>query len=99
MTYVYALDLKGQPIMPINSANARILLKSGRAKVVKKEPFTIQLLYETTDYVQDLTMGIDPGSATAGFAVVEPTKGAVKYSSEVTLRQDVTKNMDERKMY
>jgi hypothetical protein len=48
---------------------------------VKKGPFTIQLLYATTDYVQDLTMGIDPGSTTAGFAVVEPTKGAVKLRS------------------
>jgi hypothetical protein len=99
MTYVYVLHLKGQPLMPTNPAKARILLKSGRARVVKKEPFTIQLLDATTDYVQDLTMGIDPGSTTAGFAVVEPIKGAVKYSSEVTSRQDVTKNMDERKMY
>jgi hypothetical protein len=85
--------------MPTNPAKARILLKSGRARVVKKEPFTIQLLYATTDCVQDLTMGIDPGSTTAGLAVVEPSKGTVKYSSEVTLRQDVTQNMDERKMY
>ena len=37
------------------------LLKSGKAKVVRRTPFTIQLLYETTEYVQPVTLGVDPG--------------------------------------
>ncbi|WP_286818832.1 MULTISPECIES: RRXRR domain-containing protein [unclassified Desulfobacter] len=38
--------------MPTNPTNARILLKQGKAKVIQRTPFTIQLLYETTEYVQ-----------------------------------------------
>lgn len=85
--------------MPTNPANARILLKSGRAKVVSKEPFTIQLLYDSTENIQDLTVGVDPGSGTAGFAVVDQAKGEIVYRSEVQLRQDISRNMNQRSNY
>ena len=62
---------------------------------MRREPFTIKLLYDTTDSVQDLTIGIDPGSGTAGFAVVENSTGDVVYSSQVQLRQDVKTNLDQ----
>ena len=45
--------------MPTNPANARILLKHGKAKVIKRTPFVIQLLYETTEYIQPVTVGIE----------------------------------------
>jgi hypothetical protein len=69
-------------LMLTSPALARILLKKGRAKVVSREPFTIQLLYESTKIVQDLALGVDPGSGTAGFAVVD-SNGDVKYAFEV----------------
>ena len=41
---VYVISKTGQPIMPTeNHAKVRMLLKSGKAKVVKRTPFTIQL--------------------------------------------------------
>lgn len=44
---VYVLNKDGQPIMPTsNHAKVRALLKKGKARVVKRCPFTIQLLYE-----------------------------------------------------
>ena len=45
------------------------MLKSGRAKVICRKPFTIQLLYETTEYTQKLILGIDPGGKDIGWAV------------------------------
>ena len=99
MTYVYVLNKNGKPLMPTCPALARFLLKLGRAKVEKREPFTIKLLFETTDNVQDLTLGTDPGSGTAGFAVLDNSTGEVVYSSQVQLRQDIKTNMDQRRAY
>lgn len=43
---VYVLSKTGQPLMPTeNHAKVRILLKQGKAKVVRRCPFTIQLLF------------------------------------------------------
>ena len=50
---VYVINKNGQPLMPTeNHAKVRVLLKSGKAKVVKKCPFTIQLLYDSTNHTQ-----------------------------------------------
>ncbi len=49
---VYVKSQSGKWMMPTNPTNARILLKQGKAKVIQRTPFTIQLLYETTEYVQ-----------------------------------------------
>ena len=59
---VYVLDMEGQPLMPTkNGGKVRHLLKQKKAKIVKREPFTIQLLYETTHYTQPITIGVDTG--------------------------------------
>ena len=42
---VYVLNKQGKPLMPCKPRKARILLRDDKAKVVKKIPFTIQLLY------------------------------------------------------
>ena len=64
---VYVLNCNGQPLMPTeNHAKVHILLKTGKAKVIHRCPFTIQLLYETTIYTQDITLGIDAGSKHIG---------------------------------
>ena len=53
---VYVLDINGQPLMPTNRhGKVKHLLKSGKAKVVKSCPFTIKLLYESTNHTQNLT--------------------------------------------
>lgn len=56
---VYVLDINGQPLMPTNRhGKIKHLLKQGKAKVVRRCPFTIKLLYESTAYTQNLTLGV-----------------------------------------
>jgi hypothetical protein len=44
---VFVISKEGKPLMPTkNHAKARILLKHKKAKVIRRKPFTIQLLYE-----------------------------------------------------
>ena len=61
---VYVLRQNGQPFMPTERfGKVRRLLKEGKAKVVRREPFTIKLLYEPeTDVVQECYCGVDTGS-------------------------------------
>jgi len=47
---VYVLNKNGKPLMPTKRhGKVGHLLKSGLAKVTKREPFTIQLLYDATE--------------------------------------------------
>ena len=95
---VYVIGIDGRPLMPTNNAKARKLLKQKKAKVVKKIPFTIKLLYQTTQYTQNLTHGIDTGSAFVGSAVVDE-KGNVVYLSEIEIRNDISDKMTQRRKY
>lgn len=96
---VYVLSKDRQPLMPTNRhGKVKHLLKSGKAKVVKKCPFTIRLLYESTNYTQDLTLGVDTGSGTIGTAVSRDN-GNVVYMSEVVVRNDITDKMTQRAKY
>lgn len=55
---VYVLSKNGQPIMPTeNYAKVRLLLKSGKAKVVRRTPFTIRLVGTNKTYTQAVTLG------------------------------------------
>lgn len=85
---VYVLNFNGQPLMPTSRhGKVRHLLKDGKAKVVKNCPFTIQLLYETTTYTQDITLGVDAGSKTIGLSATSETREF--YSGEIELRTDI----------
>ncbi|WP_338028711.1 RRXRR domain-containing protein, partial [Agrilactobacillus composti] len=42
---VFVINRQGEPLMPCKQRKCRKLLQFGKAKVVKKEPFTIQLLF------------------------------------------------------
>ena len=96
---VYVLNQNGQPLMPTNRhGKVKHLLKSGKAKVVKRCPFTIQLLYESTNYTQNLTLGVDTGSGTFGTAVSD-NNGNIVYMSKVIVRNDITNKMTRRAMY
>ena len=48
--------------MPCTPAKARKLLRDGRARVIKRCPFTIQLLWTREGHVQEVALGIDKGS-------------------------------------
>ena len=83
--------------MPCQPVIARLLLKEGKAKYIRRTPFTIKLLVDTTEYKQEVVAGMDTGSKTIGCAVT--ANGKVVYQSEVQVRQDVSKKMEQRKMY
>ncbi|HEY5555418.1 RNA-guided endonuclease IscB [Acetobacterium sp.] len=73
MTYV--LDQNGNPLMPTErGGKVRILLKTKKAKVVCRNPFTIQLLYDSKAFTQPVTLGIDSGYAEVGYSAVTETK-------------------------
>lgn len=85
---VYVLNQNGQPLMPTsNHAKVRILLKSGKAKVVRRCPFTIQLQYSSTNYTQEISLGIDAGSKHIGVSATIESK--VLYEADVELRNDI----------
>lgn len=73
--------------MPTTPRKARLLLKQGKAKVVKRTPFTIQLLYATGETKQDITLGVDAGSKHIGLSAV--TEKQEVFSAEVQLRNDI----------
>ncbi len=96
---VYVLDKNNQPLMPTKKHGmVRHFLEQGLAKVVKRTPFTIKLLYDSTRYTQSLTLGIDTGSGTIG-AAVSNEKSEILYASETIVRNDIKKKMDERRSY
>ena len=95
---VYVISQDGKPLMPCSNSIARLLLKQSKAKVKKREPFTIKLTYETTNYTQDLTLGVDTGSGTIGTSVSKDN-GDIIYMSEVVIRNDITGKMTQRAKY
>ena len=93
---VYVLNCKGQPVMPTsNYAKVRILLKTNKAKVVKRCPFTIQLMYNITNYIQKINLGVDAGSKHIGVSAT--TKDRVLYEADVELRNDIVDLLSTRK--
>lgn len=95
---VYVISKENKPLMPCSNVIARLLLKRRKAKVKSKQPFTIKLLYETTNYTQDLTLGVDTGSGTIGTAVTT-NNSKIVYTSEVAVRNDITDKMAQRAKY
>src|SRR5262249_27974924 len=94
---VFVLSQKGKPLMPTTPRRARLWLKAKRARVVRQEPFTIQLRFLTTEYTQPAMVGVDTGSREVGVAAT--TNGQVLFQAEVHLRDDIGPKMVQRRMY
>jgi N6-L-threonylcarbamoyladenine synthase len=93
---VYVLHQNGQPLMPTeNHAKVRVLLKQGKAKVVNRCPFTIQLLYSSTHYTQKVTLGVDSGSKHIGLSAT--TENKVLFEADVELRNDIVNLLSTRR--
>ena len=84
---VYVISIEGKPLMPCKPAKARHLLRDGKAKVVKREPFTIQLLFKCDNITQPITLGIDAGSNHIGISASTEKKEV--YAADVELRDDI----------
>lgn len=95
---VYVLNKNGQPLMPTNRhGKVRRLLKSGQAKVIKRCPFTIQLLYDSTTHTQPITLGVDAGSKHIGLCASSETK--VLYQAECLCRTDIVDLLSTRREF
>lgn len=94
---VFVINQRGEALMPCTQRRARLLLKEGKAKIHKYNPFTIQLTIPTGENKQDCHVGIDTGAKHIGFAITSENK--VLFKGEVELRQDVKTNLDARRIY
>lgn len=92
---VYVINKNGNRLMPCKPAKARHLLRDGKAHVVKRSPFTIQLDWDCEENVQDVTLGIDKGSKITGLCCVG--NGRVLLSGNINHRRDIKKKMDGRR--
>src|ERR1700676_5196416 len=95
---VYVLAQNNSPLMPCQPAVARLLLKQGKAKCVRRTPFVIKLTSETSKHVQSVTFGLDTASGTMGGAAVHENRN-VLYVSQVEVRNDIPKKMAARGKY
>nr|DAF57429.1 MAG TPA: NinG recombination protein [Myoviridae sp. ctqfO1] len=93
---VYVISKEGQPIMPTeNHAKVRLLLKSNKARVVKRTPFTIQLVSTSKTYTQEITLGVDAGSKHVGLSA--STEKKELFAAELRPRNDVVNLMSSRR--
>ncbi len=82
--FVYMLNCHGYPLMPCQPRKARVLLKEGKAKVVKMVPFTLKLLYGSSGYKQEVSLGVDTGTKHIGVSAT--TENVVLFEAEAKPR-------------
>ena len=93
---VYVISKQGTPLMPTERfGKVRRMLKNSLAHVVLRIPFTIQLDYDTTDFTQPITLGIDAGSKHIGVSATTTEKEL--YAADVELRNDIVDKLSTRR--
>ena len=87
MSRVLVVDQQQRPLSPCTPARARLLLKAGKAAVLRRFPFVLILRDARPEAVgEPLRLKLDPGSKTTGLAVVNDARGEVVWAAEVTHR-------------
>ncbi|AJF08196.1 RNA-guided endonuclease IscB [Geoalkalibacter subterraneus] len=88
MQRVFVLDNNKQPLSPCSPARARMLLRGGKAAVIRRYPFTIILKDRTGGSTQPVELKLDPGSKTTGVALVQQKDNgaAVIFAAELQHR-------------
>ena len=94
---VFVLSQEGKPLMPTTPRRARVWLQAKRARVVRRDPFTIRLRFATSAHVQKAVVGVDTGSQVVGIAAT--TNGEVAFQAEVHLCDDITEKLTQRRAY
>lgn len=89
---VYVIGQNGLGLAPTTPRKARILLKSGRAEIAFRQPFTIRLKYKTgCAHPKDMVIGVDTGSQHIGVSVISREDGRVLSKEEYELRSTMEK--------
>lgn len=102
MQRVFVQGVTGERLMPCHPARARQLLRSGRARVIRSRPFTIEMIDRAEGTVQPVRLKIDPGARVTGIALVAEGKtGArVVWAGELAHRsQAIRKALADRRSY
>ena len=92
---VYVLNQHGEPLMPCKPQKARRLLEQAKAKVIKRTPFTIKLLFGSSGYKQEISLGVDAGTKHIGLSAA--TEARVLFEGEVKLRTDIQELLSSRR--
>ena len=87
----------GKPLMPTTPQEARLLLKHGKARIVKYEPFMIQLYHGTSGYKQKIRLGVDSGYETIGYSAIANKEELI--SGQLNLLKRQSERLKERSMY
>ncbi|MHA2061514.1 MAG: RRXRR domain-containing protein, partial [Candidatus Sifarchaeia archaeon] len=94
---IYVLNMRGQPLMPTTQHTGKKLLQKGKATVVQRCPFTIQLTYATGETTQPIKLGLDLGYTKVGFSAKTDKLDVI--SGTLTLSKDVSKKLEEKRRY
>ncbi len=94
---VYVKSKEGKALMPCSERKARVLLKKDKAKVVAHRPFTISLIYGSSNYKQPISLGIDSGYSKIGFSAITEKKELL--GGELSLLENMSERLIQRRMY
>ncbi len=87
MSKVFVIDTKKRPLDPVHPAQARQLLRNGKAAIFRRFPFTLIIKESPKDsLVQPLRIKIDPGAKHTGIAIVNDATGEVVFAAELQHR-------------
>lgn len=94
---VYIVSIDNKPLMPTSRhGKVRRLLRDKKAKIIKRVPFTIKLLFRTeTEITQDITLGVDAGSKVIGLSAT--TEKQEVFKAEYELRNDISKKLTSKR--
>ena len=97
-TAVNVISKNGKRLMPtFRFGKVRHLLKNGQAVIIKHEPFTIQLTYDTSENVQDIEICVDAGYQHIGVSV--KSEKAEYVSHQYDLLKDEKIRHDKQRKY
>lgn len=89
---VYVIGWNGFGLAPTTPRKARILLKTGRASIAFRHPFTIRLKYKTgCVHPTGMSIGVDTGSQHIGISVISREQEIVISKEEYELRSTMEK--------
>lgn len=95
---IFVISQQGERLMPTTRyGKVRHLLKTGKAVIYSRRPFTIQLTYETTTYTQPIEICQDTGYQHIGMSVKSETKEYV--SAQYDLLADEKERHDAQRRY
>lgn len=93
---IYVRSKEGMVLMPTERCGKiGYLLCHGKAHVVSRVPFVVQLDYDSITYTQDVSLGIDAGSKYIGVSASSEKKEMI--AAQVELRSDIVKLLSTRR--